>query len=78
MLKKHIIKNGDFIILASDGIVDSFDNVEEYSQFINNERVINSQMLADNILEEAECRESLHQDDKTVIVIKVNENIKRN
>ncbi len=69
---RHIIlKAQDIVVLASDGVVDTFDSPEEYLNFVNNERVINVQMLADNLLEEAESRKSDHPDDKTVIAIKL-------
>ena len=69
--KKCILKDKDMIIMASDGIVDSFYNNEEYLNYVNNESAVNVQMLASNILEEAECREVEHKDDKTIIVFKV-------
>ena len=67
----RILKEKDIIVLASDGIVDSFDKVEDYVNFVNNESVINLQMFADNILEEAESR-AVHKDDMTVMTIKLN------
>jgi len=69
-VENRILREKDIIIIASDGIVDSFDRVEDYVAFVNNERVINVQMLADNILEEAESR-TRHRDDMTVIAVKV-------
>ena len=44
---------------------------EDYLNFVNNERVMNVQMLVNNILEEAESRRNSHQDDKTIIAFKV-------
>lgn len=70
-VESRILKEGDIIVLASDGVVDSFAKVEDYVSFVNNENVISLQMFADTILEEAECR-AVHKDDKTVITIKLN------
>lgn len=70
--KKCILQDKDIVVMASDGVVDSFSSFEEYLNYINNERVINVQMLASSILEEAESRNNVHNDDKTVIVFKVN------
>ena len=69
--KRTILKNKDIVILTSDGIVDSFYSPEEYLNFINNEKVVNVQMFANNILEEAESRTGVHDDDKTVLIVKV-------
>lgn len=72
-IEKRILKIGDIVVLASDGVVDAFTSPESYADFVNNEMVINVQMLAENILEEAESRSS-HADDMTVIAIKLNQN----
>lgn len=70
-VQKYILKNQDIIVLATDGVVDSFDSQEDFLNFVNNERVINVQMLASTILEEAESRSKEHKDDKTIITIKL-------
>lgn len=70
--QKHILKDKDVVVLSSDGIVDSFSCFEEFANYVNNENVSNMQMLANNILEEAESRNNGHNDDKTVLVFKVN------
>ncbi len=71
--QKCVLKNQDIVVLATDGIVDVFDSLEDFKNYVNNERVVNVQMLADNILEEAESRNSSHRDDMSVIAIKVSE-----
>lgn len=76
--QKKVLKCGDVIVLASDGVVDAFDNFEDYVGYVNNENVISTQMLADNILEEVMFREKQHKDDKTVITIKLNQFSKTN
>lgn len=67
----RVLKQQDIIVIASDGIVDSFDRVEEYVNFVNNENCTNLQLLAETILEEALSR-TVHKDDMTVIAIKLN------
>jgi len=74
-VQKVCLKEQDIIILASDGVVDSFDNIDDYLNYINNEIVINVQMLAESILEEAVSRRNQHPDDMTVVAIKININI---
>ena len=68
-----VLKEQDIIVLASDGVVDSFDRVEDFVSFVNNNTTKNLQMLADDILEEAESR-TKHQDDMTIIVLKISAN----
>lgn len=62
--------DGDMIIMASDGIVDSFGH-ENFKDYINNERILNTQLFAESILEEAQARNREHKDDMTVIVCKL-------
>ena len=69
--KRVVLKDRDIVVIASDGVVDSFLNQEEYLNFINNESVINVQMFAESILEEAERRNSSHKDDKNVVTFKI-------
>lgn len=76
-INKVILTDQDIIIISSDGVVDAFSSVEEYANYVNNERVINVQMLADSILEEAVARvksageEPIKDDDMSVIAVKV-------
>jgi len=69
--KSCVLKNNDIVVLASDGVVDSFSCHEEYLNFVNNERAKNVQLLASIILEEANSRDIESKDDKTVIAFKV-------
>lgn len=73
-ITKRVLKVQDIIVIASDGVVDSFDYVEDFVNFINNERIFNVQMLADSLLEEALSRNSKHKDDMTILTIKLNSN----
>ena len=65
----RMLEKDDVIILASDGIVDSFKCIEDFVKYINNENVQNMQLLAENILEEASARGGV-SDDKTVLAIR--------
>lgn len=67
---KSTLFGGDMIVLASDGIVDSFGQ-DEFCNYINNENIINTQLLAESILEEATNRNLSHPDDMTVIVCRL-------
>ena len=68
--KTLFLEHGDMVILASDGIVDSFSSHEAYLSYINHERITNPQLLADNILDEAASRRKGQKDDMSVLVIK--------
>lgn len=65
------IEGGDILILASDGVVDSFSGVDNFLHFVHNERITNPQLLAENILEESRARTSQNFDDMTVLAIKI-------
>ena len=52
-IKKLVLSSGDYIILATDGITDSFSSNEEYSNFVNNLTENNPQTLAEEILKGA-------------------------
>lgn len=70
------VDNGDFIIMVSDGIIDSFKQEEGGEQtlikFIEDIDNINPQAIADSILSEACSRcENKPVDDMTVLVAKV-------
>lgn len=71
-IKKLVLSNGDFIILATDGITDSFYSNEDYANFVNNLTESNPQMLAEKILKQAlqNCGGSA-VDDMTIIVSKI-------
>ncbi len=67
---KYTLFGGDMVVLASDGVVDSFGQ-DEFCNYINNENIINSQFFAESILEEASNRNLTHRDDMTVIVCRL-------
>lgn len=70
--KKLVLKNGDYVVLCTDGISDSFKTDKELSDFINNLKHTNPQKMAESILEKAleNCGGSAI-DDMTIIVAKI-------
>ena len=74
-IKKLVLSSGDFVILATDGITDSFVSNEEYANFVNNLSEANPQILAEEILIKAleNCGGSA-VDDMTIIDSKIFKN----
>ena len=74
-IKKLVLNSGDYIILATDGITDSFENDEEYLNYVNNLDISNPQTLAQEILKKAlENCDGSAIDDMTIIVSKIFKN----
>ncbi len=71
-IKKLMLSSGDYIVLATDGITDSFRSNEDYANFVNNLTESNPQTLAEQILKKAldNCGGSA-VDDMTVITTKI-------
>jgi len=71
-VNRRVLQSGDMIVLTSDGVTDVFPQVSDYSDFINNDRTLNPQMLADGLL--ARCvkldRDAPH-DDMTVLAARI-------
>ncbi len=71
------IDNGDFIIMLSDGIIDSFqatpDSIKAVQGILQNMTSKNPQKIADDLLEEAlcVCNDKVPVDDMMVMVAKV-------
>ncbi len=66
------LKNGNMLVLSSDGVVDSFESVEDYSTFVNNIVNVNPQLVAEEILNRAILNDNkVPNDDMTVLVIKI-------
>ena len=66
------LSTGNMLILATDGVADSFSSVEEYSNFVNNIMAVNPQIVAENILNKAiENNNQVPKDDMTVLDIKI-------
>ncbi len=74
-IKKLVLSSGDYLILATDGITDSFYSNEDYANFVNNIAESNPQILAEIILKKAleNCGGSA-VDDMTIIVSKIFKN----
>ncbi|MBQ8468191.1 MAG: SpoIIE family protein phosphatase [Clostridia bacterium] len=68
--RMSLLSAGDVVVLASDGVVDSFGEAQ-FCDFINNERALNMQFFAETILQEAASRQTNHRDDMTVVAIKI-------
>ena len=65
-------KAGDVIVLASDGVTDTFENPRAFLEFVAGERLRNMQMLAESVLEESLARaKQAPEDDMTVIAFRV-------
>ena len=73
IIKKHI-RAGDMIFLASDGVVDSFKDVDAYKHFINDAKIFNIQKFADNLIFDAGFQNKKHLDDMTVIAVNLLKN----
>lgn len=75
LIKKEVVSSGDYIILVSDGISDSFENDEVFKEEILSLRAKNPQELADQLLERALSKNKGYAiDDMTVLAIKIFEN----
>ena len=71
-MKKIATYAGDFIILLTDGISDSFENDEEMTKFICSITEKNPQKISDEILNHAlEINQGNAKDDMSVLVIKI-------
>lgn len=72
IIQKTVLESQDMIIICSDGVVDAFENEENLKNFINNERIIHPQILADNIIKQAiMLSKNCPKDDMTVLVGRV-------
>lgn len=71
------ISVGDKIFLASDGIVDSFENPNIYKSFINDATIFNLQKYLDEIVSDATFQCRGHLDDMTIIGINLLKNEKK-
>ncbi len=68
------ISAGDIIFLASDGIVDSFQNIDIYKSFVNDAKIYNLQKYLDEIVFDAEHQNQEHPDDMTIIGVNLLKN----
>lgn len=68
------IQAGDVIVLASDGVVDSFDDEEAYRVFINDCKINELQRFVDNVIFELGMMPNKHRDDMSIIALKLLKN----
>lgn len=68
IVKKQIYA-GDIILLASDGVVDSFDSIDLYKSFVNDSNIYNLKSYTDSLIFDASYQNQAHPDDMTVIAI---------
>lgn len=74
-IKKLVLSSSDIIVLATDGITDSFYSSEDYSTFVNNLNEQNPQKMAEEILKQAlKNNGGSALDDMTIIVAKIFKN----
>ncbi|MBP3581677.1 MAG: SpoIIE family protein phosphatase [Clostridia bacterium] len=68
IIKKQI-SAGDIILLASDGVVDSFESIDLYKSFVNDSNIYNLKSYTDSLIFDASYQNQAHPDDMTVIAI---------
>ena len=68
------IQVGDVIVIASDGVVDCFDDSEEYKIFINDSKIEGLQRFADNVIFELGMTQKGKRDDMSIIALKLLKN----
>lgn len=73
IVKKPIVA-GDMIFIASDGVVDSFPNINQFKNFVNDSKIYNMQKYLDDVISDAEAENTTHIDDMTIIGINLLKN----
>ncbi len=69
---KLSLSSGNMLVLCSDGVVDSFENIESFANYVNNVASFNPQEVAETILNRAIKNNSdAPKDDMTVLVLKI-------
>ena len=63
------LSEGDTIFLASDGVVDSFGDVSNYKNFINDSKVNDTQEYINSIIDDIVSSSPKHRDDMSIIAI---------
>ena len=71
---KRNIRVNDVLFLSSDGVVDSFADVESYKNYINDSNILNLQRFVDGVVLDASFQNQKHQDDMTIIAINLLKN----
>lgn len=73
-IETYVLRAGDVIVLASDGVVDSFPDIENYKIFINDYKIGNLQRFTDNVIFETSNKPNTHKDDMSIIALKLLKN----
>ena len=69
---QNYLSSGDKIILMTDGVCDSFLNIQQLTNFINNITATTPKAVADEIINKAlENNNNIAKDDMSVIVAKI-------
>lgn len=68
------IQADDVIVLASDGVVDSFADVESFKSFVNDYKISGLQRFVDNVIFELGMQTNKHKDDMSIIALKLLKN----
>ncbi len=68
------VQPGDVVVLASDGVVDNFSDIEKYQIFINDYKIDKLQRFADNVIFELGTAQVKHKDDMSLIALKLLKN----
>lgn len=72
LTKKVVLSDKQFIVMATDGVVDTFGSDEEMRDFLYTIKTANPQQYADEILSKAMANNNGYAvDDMTVIVVKI-------
>ena len=68
------VQADDVIVLASDGVVDSFSDVESFKIFVNDYKISGLQRFVDNVIFELGMQTNKHKDDMSIIALKLLKN----
>lgn len=71
------IKDGDVIVMASDGVVDSYGEIENFKIYVNDYKIDNLQRFVDNVIFELGMQSNKHKDDMSIIALKLLKNSKK-
>lgn len=73
-IQTTILREGDMIVLASDGVVDCFADVDRFRVFVNDCQIRTLQEFTDNVIAELSMGMNQHPDDMSIIAVKLLKN----
>lgn len=73
-IQTTMLREGDVIVLASDGVVDCFADVDRFRVFVNDCQFRTLQEFTDNVITELSLGMNQHPDDKSIIAVKLLKN----